>query len=104
MKLFLYITLLIAVAIVSYSLGTPESTSNQVASNQRNLDFETAVQNYPRGGMNIPAQWFIMDSMVGQEKMMFIFGYADNLSVCKHLVEVAKKESPERNFSCLNAN
>lgn len=46
----------------------------------------------------------MMESMVGWEKMMFIFGYADNVEVCQHLVEVAKEESPERNFRCTDAN
>lgn len=70
----------------------------------KNVDLYEAVENHPRGGLDIPAQWFMMESMVGWEKMMFIFGYADNVEVCQHLVEVAKEESPERNFRCTDAN
>ena len=58
----------------------------------------------PRGIAGIPNQWVLMKSIVGWEKMMLIFGYADNRSGCEHLVEVALLESPERDFSCTDAN
>jgi len=70
----------------------------------KNIDMLEAVSNYPRGGLNIPAQWFMMESMVGWERMMLIFGYADNVDVCLNLVEMAKEESPNRNFRCTDAN
>lgn len=62
------------------------------------------VKNHPRGELNIPAQWFMMNSTVDWERMMLIFGYADNIEVCEHLVEVAKRESPNRDFRCTEAN
>ena len=68
------------------------------------IELETAAKNYPRGELDIPAQWFVMESLVGWEKMMFIFGYADDREVCYHLVDVAKQESPYRNFRCEDAN
>lgn len=70
----------------------------------KETDLYEAAQNHPRGGLNIPAQWFMMESMVGWEKMMLIFGYADNVEVCEHLTEVAREESPDRNFRCTDAN
>jgi len=67
-------------------------------------DLYTAVENHPRGGLNIPAQWLMMDTLVGWDKMMLIVGYADNVSVCLLLSEVAKEDSPDRNFRCTDAN
>lgn len=70
----------------------------------KNIDLYEAVENHPRGSLNISAQWFMMESIVGWEKMMFIFGYADNVDTCEHLVDVAKEESPDRNFKYADAN
>ena len=70
----------------------------------RTIDLYEAAEKYPRGSLNIPTQWFMMKSMVGWEKMMLIFGYADNVEVCEHLVEVASAESPDRDFRCTDAN
>ncbi len=69
-------------------------------------DFEKTVKDLPRGSMNIPAQWFIKDSVfgLGPEKMMLIFGYADNFTVCQNVVEMAKIESPGQRFTCIDAN
>lgn len=70
----------------------------------KNIDLYEAVENHPRGGLNIPAQWLMMDTLVGWDKMMLIFGYADNVDVCLALVEIAKVDSPDRNFRCTDAN
>lgn len=70
----------------------------------KNIDFYKAVENYPKTSLDLPAQWFMMESSVGWEKMMFVFGYADNIEVCKHLVDVAKEESPNRDFRCTDVN
>jgi len=70
----------------------------------KNIDFYEAVENYPKTSLDLPTQWFIMESSLGWEKMMFIFGYADNIEVCEHLVEMAKEESPDRDFRCTDAN
>jgi hypothetical protein len=67
-------------------------------------DLYDAASKYPRGGLGIPTQWFMMNSAVGWERMMLVFGYADNVEVCQHLVEVAKTESPDRDFRCTDAN
>lgn len=68
------------------------------------LKFEEAAQAYPTGTLGIPPQWFMMESLLGWERMMFIFGYADNREICEHLVDVASEESPERRFRCDDAN
>jgi hypothetical protein len=70
----------------------------------KEVDLYTAVENHPRGGMGIPAQWLMMDTLVGWDKMMLIVGYADNVTVCQALVEIAKEDSPDRNFRCTDAN
>jgi hypothetical protein len=70
----------------------------------KNVDLFEAASEYPRGSLDIPAQWFMMESMVGWEKMMLVFGYADNVDVCQNLVEMAKEESPARSFRCTDAN
>jgi len=58
----------------------------------------------PKGILGIPDQWLEMESILGWEKMMLIVGYADNRTVCLSLSEIAKKESPMRNFRCVGAN
>ncbi|MCK4918440.1 MAG: hypothetical protein KAS02_01495 [Candidatus Pacebacteria bacterium] len=90
-KIFL---ILIIVILISFFAGY----------SYKDVSFDEDVQNYPKGSLNIPAQWFMMDGLVGWERMMFIFGYADNVDVCQHLVEVAKAESPDRDFRCTDAN
>ena len=70
----------------------------------KEVDLYTAVENHPRGELDIPAQWFMMNTLVGWDKMMLVFGYADNVSVCQLLVETAKKDSPDRDFRCTDAN
>lgn len=70
----------------------------------KTVDLFEAASGHPRGGLNIPAQWFMMESMVGWERMILVFGYADNVEVCQNLVEMAKEESPDRNFRCTDAN
>lgn len=70
----------------------------------KDVDLYTAVENHPRGGLGIPAQWLMMDTLVGWDKMMLIVGYADNVDVCLALVEIAKEDSPDRDFRCTDAN
>jgi len=70
----------------------------------KQVDLYTAVENHPRGSLNIPAQWLMMETLVGWERMMLIVGYADNVEVCLSLVEIAKKDSPDRDFRCTDAN
>lgn len=70
----------------------------------QNVDLYETAENHPRGGLDIPAQWFMMESAVGWEKMMLVVGYADNVTVCQRLVEMAKVDSPTRNFRCTDAN
>lgn len=70
----------------------------------KDVDLYKAAENHPRGSLNIPSQWFMMEGAFGWEKMMLIFGYADDVEVCEHLVEVAKEESPNRDFRCTDAN
>ena len=58
----------------------------------------------PRGVENIPAQWFEKYGLLGWEKVMFVFGYADIFTVCMHLIEMAKSDSPDDYFRCSDAN
>jgi len=62
------------------------------------------VQDMPRGGLGIPDQWLEMKSTVGWEKVMLVVGYADNRSVCFALADIAKADSPDRDFRCADAN
>ncbi len=94
MKKF-YIILIVGVsAVIGFFIG----------SSVTNNDIYKAAENHPRGGLNIPAQWFMMKTLVGWEEMMLVFGYADNIDVCEHLVNVAKIDSPDREFRCIDAN
>jgi len=80
------------------------SESSSYAEKDSIVTFEEAAREYPRGAYGEPAQWFVMKSLVGWERMMFIFGYADDKEVCEHLAEVASEESPDREFRCEDAN
>lgn len=86
--------ILIATVIVAFYAGY----------SYKDVDLYAAVENHPRGYMGIPAQWLMMDTLVGWDKMMLIVGYADNVTVCQALVEIAKEDSPDRNFRCTDAN
>ena len=57
-----------------------------------------------RGIAGIPTQWFSMETAIGWEKMMLVFGYADNRTTCIKLIEIAKIDSPDRKFHCDPAN
>ena len=68
------------------------------------LSLTMAAKDMPRGSTDIPAQWFLMKSVIGWEEMMLVFGYAENKSACEHLVKIAKVDAPAREFACLDAN
>ena len=65
---------------------------------------EAIVESLPRGTMNTAIYWFEMDTALGWEKMMVIFGYANNLPVCNKLVEISNLDAPFRRFRCTPAN
>jgi hypothetical protein len=65
---------------------------------------EAVVRDQPRGQAGIPWQWLEMRSLIGWEKMMLVFGYADNRSACEALARIAKDDSPGRDFRCESAN
>ena len=88
------IIIVVSVALIGFYAGY----------SYKDVDLYTAVENHPRGGLNIPAQWLMMDTLVGWDKMMLIVGYADNVSVCQNLIEIAKEDSPDRDFRCTDAN
>lgn len=68
-------------------------------------DLVSFVGKLPRDSiMNLPMYWMEMESLIGWEKMMLVFGYASNGPVCDRLVQVAKADAPERNFRCVSAN
>lgn len=68
------------------------------------LELEKAVKNLPRNSIGSPAFWFEMNGLTGWEKVILIFGYADNFEVCEYMVKLGKKDSPERAFKCTPAN
>jgi hypothetical protein len=65
---------------------------------------ERFVTKLPRGSLGIPFYWLEMKSIVGWEKMMLVFGYANNRSVCKGLRSMAADDAPNREFRCKSAN
>ena len=65
---------------------------------------ERAAKEMPRSALEIPSQWFEMESIIGWEKMMLVFGYADNRDVCKRILAMAVNEGSGRDFRCTPAN
>lgn len=68
------------------------------------LELEKAVKNLPRNSIGSPAYWYEMNGLTGWEKVILVFGYAENLEVCQYMVKLGKKESPGRDFKCTPAN
>lgn len=65
---------------------------------------EPLVADMPRNSVGLPMYWLEMESAVGWEKMVLVFGYADNNAPCARLQELAHLDSPDRNFRCVVAN
>lgn len=65
---------------------------------------EAFVEKLPRNLVGLPMYWLEMETAVGWENMMLIFGYADNAPPCQLLATFAKKDSPDRNYRCAIAN
>jgi hypothetical protein len=86
-------------AAITIAISTP-AVSAETASEY----LERYAPGIPAGSMGISAQWFEMESLVGWEKVMLVFGYADNKTTCLALARIAKEDSPDRSFRCTDAN
>jgi hypothetical protein len=91
----IYSILIIILSLVS-SLGCSKSDPQ--------LELEKAVKNLPRNSIGSPAYWYEMNGLTGWEKVILVFGYAENSEVCQYMVKIGKKDSPERDFKCTPAN
>lgn len=79
--------------------------SATVAGAQSNGErLEPFVSQLPRTEWGGAMYWLEMQSIVGWEKMMLVFGYAANAPVCERLAEVARIDAPARDFRCKAAN
>lgn len=65
---------------------------------------EALVEDMPRNSIGLPMYWLEMTSLIGWEKMILVFGYADNNAPCARLQELAQLDAPARNFRCVVAN
>jgi hypothetical protein len=65
---------------------------------------EALVTELPRNDWGGAMYWMEMKSVIGWEKMMLVFGYADNSPVCERLAAVAYLDAPDREFRCSSAN
>jgi hypothetical protein len=45
-----------------------------------------------------------VESLVGWEKAILIFGYADDFDVCNQLLKASSLEAPARRFKCTPVN
>lgn len=97
-KIFI-INLLWLTIVVTY-MTSPAIVHAQSTYNE----LESIVKNLPRNSLGLPAYWFEMNSLIGWEKMMLIFGYANNRSVCNHMLKLANIDAPNREFRCVKAN
>jgi len=95
MKFCSLLILLSLVAINSSQIAMADETSDKL---------EKMVSKLPRTSLGIPLYWFEMSTVVGWEKMMLVFGYADNRKICSHLKSIARDDSPNREFRCKSAN
>ena len=67
-------------------------------------DFEISVKNIPKNSLGGSAYWYEMHGFTGWEKVILVFGYADNLDVCQYMIKIGRKDAPERDFKCTPAN
>lgn len=68
-------------------------------------DLTAFVSQLPRDStLGLPMYWMEMESIIGWEEMMLVFGYANNKPVCDLLVRVATADAPNRKFRCVEAN
>jgi hypothetical protein len=61
------------------------------------------VQQMPRNPVG-PSYWLEVESLVGWEKAILIFGYADDFDVCNQLLKASSLEAPARRFKCTPVN
>jgi hypothetical protein len=95
MKKLILILLTAASAIAVYYVNFKSDPVN---------DFEKAVRNIPKNSLGGSVYWYEMNGLTGWEKVILIFGYADNLALCQYMVKIGKKDAPERDFKCTAAN
>lgn len=65
---------------------------------------EQLVPTLPRNSNGLPMYWLEMETLVGWERMMLVFGYAENGTPCGRLRELASEDAPDRQFRCTMAN
>jgi hypothetical protein len=65
---------------------------------------EEFVENLPRNSLQLPMYWLEMESVVGWERMILIFGYANNEPACSAILKFAAEDAPMRRFRCSEAN
>jgi hypothetical protein len=65
---------------------------------------EPFVSELPRTEWGGAMYWLEMQSIIGWEKMMLVFGYASNAPVCERLAALAGIDAPDRKFRCTAAN
>ena len=52
-----------------------------------------------------PDHWFQVKNAMGEwERVILVFGYADDSSVCMDLVDMARREAPRTEYRCVPAN
>jgi|AntRauTorckE6833_2_1112554.scaffolds.fasta_scaffold03670_9 hypothetical protein len=93
--------------IISFVLGVMATSIffNQSIKNKPEIFLEKTVLNYPKNVDRSSAQWFMKKNLMGEwENLMFIFGYADDRSVCDFMLGIAKETDPKIEFRCKDVN
>jgi len=93
--------------IISFIIGVVFTSIffNQNIKNKPKEFLNKVALNYPKNMDRSSAQWFMKKNLMGEwENLMFIFGYADDKSVCDFMLSIAKETDPEIEFRCKDVN
>lgn len=93
--------------VISFIFGVTLASIlfNQNFKNKPEELLNRVVLNYPKNMDRSSAQWFMKKNFMGEwENLMFIFGYADDKSVCDFMLNTAKETDPDIEFRCKDVN
>jgi hypothetical protein len=62
------------------------------------------VEIMPRSDADDAAQWLEKYTIFGWVKVLLVFGYGDDFSACRELIDLYKARYPAANYRCSNAN
>jgi hypothetical protein len=85
----------IIIIIASYKLGSLDFFPPNKLGDFVQERLVPLVQRMPKNPIG-PSYWFEIESTIGWEKVILVFGYADNLDVCNYMMPDASDAGADR--------